>query len=183
MAAPGSANTSGSADVRSPSLSSDEQSSEASLITEGGVGGAPLPPDTPDNLALLVLDSVLDKQPGLCTGELVRTGPARSKRSQSPEIQPAWSQRGTGLCLQCVCVCVCVCGYITTAVLFQKRSLLITAEEGVCVCVCVCVFIGLAAYFTNDMRTLVLTAVHGAGLLSPSVVCVLAGGSSSWFWS
>lgn len=69
MAALGSANTSGSGDVRSPSLSSDEQSSEASLITESSGGGAPLPPDTPDNLALLVLDSVAEKHPGLSTGE------------------------------------------------------------------------------------------------------------------
>eukprot|EP00066_Takifugu_rubripes_P013411 XP_011602677.1 PREDICTED: rap guanine nucleotide exchange factor-like 1 [Takifugu rubripes] len=70
VAAPGSSNTSGSGDVRSPSLSSDEQSSEASLITEGGGGGAPLPPDTPDNLALLVLDSVTEKQ-GLGTEMLL----------------------------------------------------------------------------------------------------------------
>lgn len=75
VAAPGSSNTSGSGDVRSPSLSSDEQSSEASLITEGGGGGAPLPPDTPDNLALLVLDSVAEKQ-GLGTGEFCSQKPS-----------------------------------------------------------------------------------------------------------
>lgn len=61
----------GGGDIRSPSLSSDEQSSEASLITEsGGIGGpgTPLPTDTPDNLTLLVLDSVAGKRHGLCTG-------------------------------------------------------------------------------------------------------------------
>lgn len=61
----------GGGDIRSPSLSSDEQSSEASLITEsGGVGGpgTPLPTDNPDNLTLLVLDSVAGKRHGLCTG-------------------------------------------------------------------------------------------------------------------
>lgn len=78
---PRSANGSGSSssgpggggdDVRSPSLSSDEQSSEASLLTEGGgVGGVtgPLPTDTPDNLTLLVLDSVAaGRRHGMCTG-------------------------------------------------------------------------------------------------------------------
>ncbi|TDH03541.1 hypothetical protein EPR50_G00164500 [Perca flavescens] len=70
--APGSAN--GSGDVRSPSLSSDEQSSEASLITESGGGGGsgggtPLPPDTPDNLTLALLDSAAGKRSGICTGE------------------------------------------------------------------------------------------------------------------
>lgn len=67
----GSGSGSGGGDVRSPSLSSDEQSSEASLITEssgGGGGGTPLPPDTPDNLTLLVLDSVAGKRHGHCTG-------------------------------------------------------------------------------------------------------------------
>ncbi|XP_062264209.1 rap guanine nucleotide exchange factor-like 1 [Platichthys flesus] len=62
---------SGGGDVRSPSLSSDEQSSEASLIPEGGGsggggggggGGTPLHPDTPDNLTLTVLDSVAGKR-------------------------------------------------------------------------------------------------------------------------
>lgn len=70
---PSSANgsSSGGGDVRSPSLSSDEQSSEASLIMEssGGVGGGtPLPPDTPDHLTLLVLDSVAGKRHGHSTG-------------------------------------------------------------------------------------------------------------------
>ncbi|XP_068192743.1 rap guanine nucleotide exchange factor-like 1 [Antennarius striatus] len=73
---PSSANGSGSGggDVRSPSLSSDEQSSEASLITEtsgGGRGGTPLPPDTPDNLTLFVLDSVAGKRHGHCTETLL----------------------------------------------------------------------------------------------------------------
>ncbi|KAF0033155.1 hypothetical protein F2P81_015445 [Scophthalmus maximus] len=66
----GSGSGSGGGDVRSPSLSSDEQSSEASLITEtggGGGGGTPLPPDTPDNLTLAVLDSVAGKRYGHCT--------------------------------------------------------------------------------------------------------------------
>lgn len=69
VSVPGSANSSGSGsgDVRSPSLSSDEQSSEASLVTEGG--GTPLHPDTPDNLTLAVLDSVAGKRFGHCTGE------------------------------------------------------------------------------------------------------------------
>lgn len=71
---PSSANGSGSGggDIRSPSLSSDEQSSEASLITEGCGGGTPLPPDTPDNLTLLVLGSVAGKRHGHCTGERER---------------------------------------------------------------------------------------------------------------
>ncbi|KAF1380196.1 hypothetical protein PFLUV_G00184280 [Perca fluviatilis] len=71
--APGSAN--GSGDVRSPSLSSDEQSSEASLITEssggGSGGGTPLPPDTPDNLTLALLDSAAGKRSGICTETLL----------------------------------------------------------------------------------------------------------------
>ncbi|XP_075937124.1 rap guanine nucleotide exchange factor-like 1 [Anarhichas minor] len=60
-------------DVRSPSLSSDEQSSEASLITEsgGGGGGTPLPPDTPDNLTLTLLDSAVGKRSGVCTETLL----------------------------------------------------------------------------------------------------------------
>ncbi|XP_077940398.1 rap guanine nucleotide exchange factor-like 1 [Gasterosteus aculeatus] len=69
-AAPGSA----PGDVRSPSLSSDEQSSEASLITESGGGGggaAPLPSDTPDNLTLTLLDSAAGKRPGVCTETLL----------------------------------------------------------------------------------------------------------------
>ncbi|XP_033501659.1 rap guanine nucleotide exchange factor-like 1 [Epinephelus lanceolatus] len=82
---PNSANSSGSGsgggDVRSPSLSSDEQSSEASLITEtsvggvgvgvGGGGGTPLPPDTPDNLTLAVLDSAAGKRTAVCTETLL----------------------------------------------------------------------------------------------------------------
>ncbi|XP_069021440.1 rap guanine nucleotide exchange factor-like 1 [Embiotoca jacksoni] len=74
---PSSANGSGSGggDVRSPSLSSDEQSSEASLVTEsgggGGGGGTPLHPDTPDNLTLAVLDSVAGKRPGINTETLL----------------------------------------------------------------------------------------------------------------
>ncbi|XP_031431041.1 rap guanine nucleotide exchange factor-like 1 [Clupea harengus] len=54
---------SATADIRSPSLSSDEQSSEASLDTNW----TPLPPDTPDNLALALLDSVAGKRFGNCT--------------------------------------------------------------------------------------------------------------------
>jgi len=67
----GSGSGSGGGDVRSPSLSSDEQSSEASLITEtgGGGGGTPHHPDTPDNLTLAVLDSVAGKRLAHCTGE------------------------------------------------------------------------------------------------------------------
>ncbi|XP_076027596.1 rap guanine nucleotide exchange factor-like 1 [Genypterus blacodes] len=63
----------GGGDVRSPSLSSDEQSSEASLITEGGGGGggSPLNPDTPDNLTLTLLDSVGGKRYGHCTETLL----------------------------------------------------------------------------------------------------------------
>uniref|UniRef100_A0A672SC13 Rap guanine nucleotide exchange factor like 1 n=1 Tax=Sinocyclocheilus grahami TaxID=75366 RepID=A0A672SC13_SINGR len=49
---------SATADIRSPSLSSDEQSSEASLDTNW----TPLPADTPDNLALALLDSVAGKR-------------------------------------------------------------------------------------------------------------------------
>ncbi|XP_033944873.1 rap guanine nucleotide exchange factor-like 1 [Pseudochaenichthys georgianus] len=65
---------SGSGDVRSPSLSSDEQSSEASLITEcvgGGGGGTPLPADTPDNLTLALLDSAAGRRSGVCTETLL----------------------------------------------------------------------------------------------------------------
>ncbi|XP_067332199.1 rap guanine nucleotide exchange factor-like 1 isoform X1 [Channa argus] len=80
---PSSANGSGAGsghgggDVRSPSLSSDEQSSEASLITEssssggGGGGGTPVHSDTPDNLTLTVLDSVAGKCYGHCTETLL----------------------------------------------------------------------------------------------------------------
>ncbi|XP_056438068.1 rap guanine nucleotide exchange factor-like 1 [Gadus chalcogrammus] len=69
----------GGGDVRSPSLSSDEQSSEASLVTDassggggsgggGGVGsGSPLSAETPDNLTLTLLDSVAGKRYGHCT--------------------------------------------------------------------------------------------------------------------
>ncbi|XP_028268227.1 rap guanine nucleotide exchange factor-like 1 [Parambassis ranga] len=76
----GSGSGSGGGDVRSPSLSSDEQSSEASLVTEtsssgggggGGGGGTPLLPDTPDNLTLAVLDSVAGKRLGQCTETLL----------------------------------------------------------------------------------------------------------------
>uniref|UniRef100_A0A673K327 Rap guanine nucleotide exchange factor (GEF)-like 1 n=1 Tax=Sinocyclocheilus rhinocerous TaxID=307959 RepID=A0A673K327_9TELE len=56
---------SATADIRSPSLSSDEQSSEASLDTNW----TPLPADTPDNLALALLDSVAGKRYANCTGE------------------------------------------------------------------------------------------------------------------
>lgn len=80
MTAPSSANGSGSGsgsgsgggDVRSPSLSSDEQSSEASLITDGGGGGGggtPVHADTPENLTLAVLDSVVGKRFGHCKGK------------------------------------------------------------------------------------------------------------------
>ncbi|KAM7387603.1 hypothetical protein PAMA_009968 [Pampus argenteus] len=72
----GSGSGSGGGDVRSPSLSSDEQSSEASLITEtqsggGGGGGTPLHPDTPDHLTLIMLDTVAGKRSGLCTETLL----------------------------------------------------------------------------------------------------------------
>lgn len=56
---------SATADIRSPSLSSDEQSSEASLDTNW----TPLPADTPDNLALALLESVAGKRYANCTGE------------------------------------------------------------------------------------------------------------------
>lgn len=62
-------------DIRSPSLSSDEQSSEASLDT----GWTPLPADTPENLALALLDSVAGKRFGNCTGT------ARSCKQMSSE--------------------------------------------------------------------------------------------------
>ncbi|XP_041859445.1 rap guanine nucleotide exchange factor-like 1 [Melanotaenia boesemani] len=80
VSVPSSANSSGSGsgsgggDVRSPSLSSDEQSSEASLITEtytGGGGGTPLHPDTPDNLTLAVVDSVAGRRYGHCAETLL----------------------------------------------------------------------------------------------------------------
>lgn len=58
---------SATADIRSPSLSSDEQSSEASLDTNW----TPLPADTPDNLALALLDSVAGKRYGNCTETLL----------------------------------------------------------------------------------------------------------------
>ncbi|CAK6980480.1 rap guanine nucleotide exchange factor-like 1 [Scomber scombrus] len=71
----GSGSVSGGGDIRSPSLSSDEQSSEASLITEtqsgGGGGGTPLHPETPDNLTLIMLDSVSGKRYGHCTETLL----------------------------------------------------------------------------------------------------------------
>ncbi|XP_056144522.1 rap guanine nucleotide exchange factor-like 1 [Lampris incognitus] len=57
-------------DVRSPSLSSDEQSSEASLATDTTGGGVvawtPLNSDTPNNLTLALLDSVAGKRYGHC---------------------------------------------------------------------------------------------------------------------
>ena len=56
---------SAAADIRSPSLSSDEQSSEASLDTSW----TPLAADTPENLALALLDSVAGKRYGNCTGK------------------------------------------------------------------------------------------------------------------
>ncbi|XP_046894378.1 rap guanine nucleotide exchange factor-like 1 isoform X2 [Hypomesus transpacificus] len=58
---------SATADIRSPSLSSDEQSSEASLETSW----TPLPADTPDNVALALLDSVAGKRYGNCTETLL----------------------------------------------------------------------------------------------------------------
>ncbi|XP_010872975.1 rap guanine nucleotide exchange factor-like 1 isoform X1 [Esox lucius] len=58
---------SATADIRSPSLSSDEQSSEASLDTSW----TPLPADTPDNLALAILESVAGKRYGNCTETLL----------------------------------------------------------------------------------------------------------------
>ncbi|KAM8825406.1 rap guanine nucleotide exchange factor-like 1 [Synchiropus picturatus] len=64
---------SGSGDVRSPSLSSDEQSSEASLVMETGGcgGGTQIHADTPDNLTLLMLDSVAGKRNTQCTETLL----------------------------------------------------------------------------------------------------------------
>lgn len=74
----GSGSGSGGGDVRSPSLSSDEQSSEASLITDppaggggGGGTGTPLHPDTPDNLTLAILHSVAGKRFTHCTETLL----------------------------------------------------------------------------------------------------------------
>ncbi|KAG7272695.1 hypothetical protein CRUP_029634, partial [Coryphaenoides rupestris] len=76
----GSSAGGGGGDVRSPSLSSDEQSSEASLVTDassgggsgsggggGGGSGSPLSAETPDNLALTLLYSVAGKRYGHCT--------------------------------------------------------------------------------------------------------------------
>ncbi|XP_048868736.1 rap guanine nucleotide exchange factor-like 1 isoform X1 [Brienomyrus brachyistius] len=55
-------------DIRSPSLSSDEQSSEASLET----AWTPLPADTPENIALAVLDSVAGcRRQGNCSAEIL----------------------------------------------------------------------------------------------------------------
>nr|XP_015822421.2 rap guanine nucleotide exchange factor-like 1 isoform X1 [Nothobranchius furzeri] len=77
VSVPNSSNGSGSGsvggDIRSPSLSSDEQSSEASLITESSScgGGTPLHPDTPDNLTLIVLDSVTGRRSGHCSETLL----------------------------------------------------------------------------------------------------------------
>lgn len=61
---------SATADIRSPSLSSDEQSSEASLDTNW----TPLPADTPQNVALALLDSVAGKRYANCTGEFMAHG-------------------------------------------------------------------------------------------------------------
>ncbi len=58
---------SATADIRSPSLSSDEQSSEASLDTNW----TPLPADTAENLTLALLDSVAGKRYTTCTGEIM----------------------------------------------------------------------------------------------------------------
>uniref|UniRef100_A0A3P8VT81 Rap guanine nucleotide exchange factor like 1 n=1 Tax=Cynoglossus semilaevis TaxID=244447 RepID=A0A3P8VT81_CYNSE len=82
VTAPGGGHSCGAGDVRSPSLSSDEQSSEASLITEssssggsgaggGGGGSTPLHPDTPDNLTLTLLDSVAGRRSGVCIETLL----------------------------------------------------------------------------------------------------------------
>lgn len=69
---------SATADIRSPSLSSDEQSSEASLDTNW----TPLPADTTENLALALLDSVAGKRYANCTGETspILLCPCESKR-------------------------------------------------------------------------------------------------------
>ncbi|KAG7459605.1 hypothetical protein MATL_G00212560 [Megalops atlanticus] len=74
------------ADIRSPSLSSDEQSSEASLETTW----TPLPPDTPDNIALTVLDSVAGKRHCNCTGKSLANRPY--------SFSPSLSTMNTGIC-------------------------------------------------------------------------------------
>ncbi|XP_057673769.1 rap guanine nucleotide exchange factor-like 1 isoform X2 [Corythoichthys intestinalis] len=75
-----SLNGSACGDVRSPSLSSDEQSSEASLAAEsvggscggtGASGGAAIHADTPENIMLAVLDSVAGKRYINCTETLL----------------------------------------------------------------------------------------------------------------
>ncbi|XP_077590746.1 rap guanine nucleotide exchange factor-like 1 [Stigmatopora nigra] len=80
---PAAASLNGSAcgDVRSPSLSSDEQSSEASLAAEnvgGGYGGSgaasgggAIHADTPENIMLAVLDGVAGKRYINCTETLL----------------------------------------------------------------------------------------------------------------
>uniref|UniRef100_A0A4W4E6V2 Ras-GEF domain-containing protein n=1 Tax=Electrophorus electricus TaxID=8005 RepID=A0A4W4E6V2_ELEEL len=62
---------SATADIRSPSLSSDEQSSEASLDTSW----TPLPADTPENLALALLDSVAGKRFEILLDDFMLTHP------------------------------------------------------------------------------------------------------------
>ncbi|XP_061892629.1 rap guanine nucleotide exchange factor-like 1 [Entelurus aequoreus] len=67
-------NGSACGDVRSPSLSSDEQSSEASLVVVdggGGGGGASLPADTPENITLALLDTVTGLRHGHCAETLL----------------------------------------------------------------------------------------------------------------
>ncbi|XP_061702055.1 rap guanine nucleotide exchange factor-like 1 isoform X2 [Syngnathoides biaculeatus] len=69
-AAAASLNGSARGDARSPSLSSDEQSSDASLAAESA-GGVCVHADTPENLMLAVLDSVAGKRYVNCTETLL----------------------------------------------------------------------------------------------------------------
>ncbi|XP_037113340.1 rap guanine nucleotide exchange factor-like 1 [Syngnathus acus] len=66
-----SLNGSAGGDARSPSLSGDEQSSEASPAAESGGGGAAVHADTPQNLMFAVLDSVAGKRLVNCAETLL----------------------------------------------------------------------------------------------------------------
>nr|XP_057905298.1 rap guanine nucleotide exchange factor-like 1 isoform X3 [Doryrhamphus excisus] len=65
------ANGSACGDVRSPSQSSDEQSSEASVVADIIGGEVTLHADTPENLTLALLDSVTGRRYGQCTETLL----------------------------------------------------------------------------------------------------------------